>query len=141
MAGVATVAGLLPVVLNLPRVSVVACFDSGHPLYQWVATPELGTAHCLSAPRPVVSWTLMIAATLVVQLLGLPVLLAAGAVLVRGARSLRHSTGRALTSAFVSLTDLIIPRRSPALVPVPVRVVGSRLSSENPRRGPPARRS
>lgn len=137
-AGFATVVGLLPVLLNLPRVSVVACFDNGHPLYQWVPQTDLAVVHCVTAPAPVVSWTLMIGATLVVQLVVLPLLIAAGAILLRGARRLAHSAGQALAAALIELTDLVTPERRPApgYVRVPNRNAG--WSRANPRRGPPA---
>ncbi|HSK33082.1 MAG TPA: hypothetical protein VK903_06325, partial [Propionicimonas sp.] len=71
-AAVLTIAGLVPLLTRLPKVAVVACFDAGHPLYQWVPNaPFTGTAHCLTAPAPAVTWTLMIAATRMVQLLAL----------------------------------------------------------------------
>ena len=138
-AGVATVLGLLPVLLSLPKVSVVACFDSGHALYEWVPRTELaGAVHCVTAPAPMVSWTLMIGATLLVQLLVLPLLLAAGAILLRGARDWAHSAGRALAVAFVQLTELLTPAERPALAYLPVTSRDVGWPSANPRRGPPS---
>jgi hypothetical protein len=137
VAAVLTVAGLLPLLARLPKVAVVACFGAGHPLYEWVpAAPFVGTTHCFTGPAPAVTWTLMIAATFVVQLLALPLLLSLGAVMVRGARHLVHAAGQALTQALVGLSDILLPTRRPAPVYVRVRsnVDGYR---SNPRRGPP----
>lgn len=139
-AGALTILGLLPLLLRLPKVSVVACFDAGHPLYEWVATSGFsGDVHCVSAPAPVVSWTLMIAATLVVQLLLLPVLITAGALLIRGALRLAASAHRALAAALVELSALATPQARPVPVPVRLRYQGAARSRENPRRGPPSR--
>ncbi len=141
-AGVLTILALVPALLRLPRVSVVACFDSGHPLYEWVPTASFtGDAHCVSAPTPVVSWTLMIAATLLVQLLLLPLLLTAGGLLVRGARRAAAAAHRALASALLQLSVLLVPEQR--LIPVRVRAPypGADGSRANPRRGPPSRQS
>lgn len=138
-AGVLTLLALVPLLARLPRVGVVACFDSGHPLYQWVPSTSLtGSAHCVSAPTPVVTWTLMVAATLLVQLVVLPLLLAAGAVLVQGARRLAASADRVLAALLAGLSDLLVPARRP----VPVRIRASYtapLRTRENRRGPPAR--
>nr|WP_300143619.1 hypothetical protein [Propionicimonas sp.] len=139
-AGALTIVGLLPLLLRLPKVSVVACFDAGHPLYEWVATTGFsGDVHCVSAPTPAVSWTLMIAATLLVQLLLLPLLITAGALLVRGALRLATSAHRALAAALVELSALVVPQARPVPVPVRVRYQSAARSRENPRRGPPSR--
>ena len=133
-----TLAALVPLLTRLPKVAVVACFDAGHPLYAWVPeAPFTGTAHCLTAPTPAVTWTLMIAATLVVQLLALPLVLGFGAVLVRGAGKLAHSAGQALTRALIALSDVLLPARRPVPVYVRVRSNDSGWSRANPRRGPP----
>jgi hypothetical protein len=140
VAGALTILGLLPLLLRLPKVNVVACFDAGHPLYEWVPTVGFsGDVHCVSAPTPVVSWTLMIAATLAVQLLLLPLLLTAGALLVRGALRLAASAHRVLAAALFELSALVTPQARPVPVPVRVRYQGSARSRENPRRGPPSR--
>lgn len=134
-----TLLGLLPLLQRLPRVSVVACFDPGHPLYQWVPSTAFGGGvHCVSAPAPVVSWTLMVAATLLVQLLLLPLLVAAGALLVRGARRLADSADRFLAVVLDLLRAPLAPQRQP--VPLRVRVDrgDTGRSRENPRRGPPS---
>jgi len=137
-AAVLTVAGLVPLLARLPKVAVVACFDAGHPLYVWVSdAPFTGTTHCLTGPAPAVTWTLMIAATLVVQLLALPLVLGLGAVLVRGARHLVHAAGQALTRALVGLSDVLLPARRPVPVHVRVRSNDADWSRANPRRGPP----
>jgi hypothetical protein len=137
-AAVLTIAGLVPLLARLPKVAVVACFDAGHPLYQWVPdAPFTGTAHCLTGPTPAVSWTLMIAATLMVQLLALPLVLGLGAVLVSGARHLVHAAGQALTRALVALSDVLLPARRPVPVYIRVRSDDADLSRANPRRGPP----
>ena len=137
-AGALTLLALVPLLLRLPRVSVVACFDVGHPLYQWVPSTA---AHCLSAPTAAVAWTLMVASTLVVQVVLLPLLLAAGALLLRAARSVAASALRLLESALLQLSAVLVPR--PRLVPVQVRTgyPGVDRSRENPRRGPPSRLS
>lgn len=133
-----TIAGLVPLLARLPKVAVVACFDAGHPLYAWVPeAPFTGTAHCLTAPAPAVGWTLMVAATLVVQILALPLMLGLGAALVRGARHLAYTAGQAVTRVLVGLTELLVPSARP--VPVYVRVPGNARdwARANPRRGPP----
>jgi hypothetical protein len=133
-----TLAGLVPLLTRLPTVAGVAWFDAGHPLYEWVPdAPFTGTAHCLTTPTPAVTWTLMIAATLVVQLLALPVVLGLGALLVRGARHLVHTAGQALTRALVALTDVLLPARRPVPVYIRVRSNDAGWSRANPRRGPP----
>ena len=137
-AAVLTIAGLVPLLARLPKVAVIACFDAGHPLYEWVPdAPFTGTAHCLTGPAPAVTWTLMIAATLVVQLLALPLVLGLGAVLVRGARHLVHAAGQTLTRALVALSDVLLPARRPVPVPIRVRSNDAGWSRANPRRGPP----
>lgn len=137
-AAVLTVAGLVPLLARLPKVAVVACFDAGHPLYEWVPdAPFTGTTHCLTGPAPAVTWTLMIAATLVVQLLTLPLVLGLGAVLVRGARHLVHAAGQALTQALVALSDVLLPARRPVPVYLRVRSNDADWSRANPCRGPP----
>ena len=137
-AAVLTVAALVPLLARLPKVAVIACFDAGHPLYEWVPdAPFTGTAHCLTAPAPAVTWTLMVAATLVVQLLALPLVLGLGAFLVRGARHLVHAAGQALTRALIALSDVLLPARRPVPVYVRVRSNDAGWSRANPRRGPP----
>jgi len=139
VVGLLTVLALVPVLLRLPRVSVVACFGTGQPLYQWIPNLESGAApQCVSAPTPVVSWTLVIAATLLVQLVLLPLLILAGAVLVRGSLRLIGSADRILLTALVQLAELVAPRRR--LAPVPVRTSRPRdvVAGVNRRRGPPS---
>lgn len=137
-AAALTIVGLVPVLASLPKVAVVACFDVGHPLYQWVpAAPFSGTAHCLSAPAPAVTWTLMIAATLVVQLLALPLLLGVGAVLVRALRHLAHTARTALALALAGVSEVLVPARRPIPVYLPVRSGDADWSRANLRRGPP----
>ncbi|MGV8910188.1 MAG: hypothetical protein ACOH1Y_14500 [Propionicimonas sp.] len=137
-AAVVTVLGLIPILARLPKVTVVACFDTGHPLYQWVPdTPFTGLAHCVTAPAPAVGWTLMIAATLVVQLLALPLMLAFGALLLRASRRLVYAAGKALTRALVVLSEVLVAGPRPAPVYVRVRDDGGGWSRANPRRGPP----
>jgi hypothetical protein len=137
-AAVLTLAGLVPLLARLPKVAVVACFDAGHPLYEWVPDATFtGTAHCITGPSPAVTWTLMVAATLVVQLLALPLILGLGAVLVRGARRLGHAAGQALTRALVALSDVLLPARRPVPVYIRVRSNDAGWSRANQRRGPP----
>lgn len=136
VAGLLTVLALVPLLLRLPRVSVVACFDGAHPLYQWI--PNTSGVTCVSAPKPVVSWTLMIAATLLVQLVLLPLLILAGALLVQGSRRLAGSAERVLSAALVQLSGLFVPQRQPVLVRVETRYRGIAPTRENPRRGPPS---
>ncbi|MGC3992736.1 MAG: hypothetical protein QM779_01165 [Propionicimonas sp.] len=138
-AAVLTILGLLPVLQHLPKVSVVACFEAGHPLYQLVATTEfVGGSHCVSAPTTVVSWTLMVGASLVVQLALLPLLLTVGTLLLRAAGRLAASADRVLAAALVRLAALLVPAQQPlpAYVRTPYR--GSGRTRANPRRGPPA---
>ena len=138
-AAVLTVAALLPLLTRLPKVAVVACFDAGHPLYAWVpAAPFTGTAHCLTGPTPAVTWTLMIAATLVVQLLALPLVRGLGATFGRSAVKLAHSLGQALTRALIALSEVLLPADRRVPVPVRVRSDDSGWSRANPRRGPPS---
>lgn len=129
---------VLPLLLQLPRVSVVACFDAGHPLYEWIPSTPAAFVHCVSAPTPAVSWTLMIAATLVVQLVLLPLLLTAGGLLVRAARRTAAAADRVLTAALVQLSALLVPEQR--LVPVRVRAQyrGVDVSAAHRRRGPPS---
>ena len=139
VAAVMTVAGLVPLLANLPNVAVVACFDAGHPLYQWVPNaPFTGTAHCVTAPGPAVGWTLMVAATLVMQFLALPLIIAGGAILLRGGRRLVHAAGKALTRVLLGLAALMVTVPRPVPVYVRVREHEARSSRANPRRGPPA---
>ncbi|MFT4111002.1 hypothetical protein [Propionicimonas sp.] len=138
-AAVLTILGLLPALQRLPRVSVVACFDAGHPLYQFVATTEfVSGAHCVSAPTTVVSWTLMLGASLVVQLAVLPLLLTVGTLLLRAAGRLAASADRVLAAALVRLAALLVPEQKPATVPVRTQYPRAARTRENPRRGPPA---
>ena len=101
------------------------------------SAPLAGTAHCLTAPAPTFGWTLVIAATLVVQVLALPLLLGVGAALVRGARKLAYAARRALNLALVGLTELRFPARRQVAVPVRVRGFAADWPRANPRRGPP----
>lgn len=138
VAAVATVLALVPILARLPKVTVVACFGVGHPLYEWVPdSPFTGMAHCVTAPAPAVGWTLMIAATLVIQLLALPVILGLGGLLLRASRSLVHAAGKALTQALVVLSEVLVPGPRPVPVYVRERNGGAGLSRANPRRGPP----
>lgn len=137
LAAVFTVAALLPLLARLPKVAVVACFEAGHPLYQWVPITEFGGG-CVTTSASVVGWTLMVAATLLVQLVLLPFILTAAAFLVRSARRLARSASQALVAALVQLSELFVPDQRPGLVPVPISRSGPGLSRENPRRGPPA---
>lgn len=139
VGAVFTLLGLLPLLLRLPKVSVVACFDAGHPLYEWIPSQELASgAHCVSAPAPIVSWTLMVAATLLVQLFLLPLLLTAGAFLVRGARRWAASADRVLAAVLLQLVALFVPEQQPVPVPVRTRYHGTVRTRENPHRGPPS---
>jgi len=138
ITGVLTVLALVPALLRLPRVSVVACFDSAHPLYQWVPSTEFSAGvHCVSAPASVVSWTLMVGATLIVQLVLLPLMLVLGTVLMRAARRLSAIAHQALAAALVQLSALLVPGRRPIPVPIRVQSTGALRTRENPRRGPP----
>lgn len=136
--GVATLLALVPLLLRLPKVSVVACFESGHPLYEWVPTQFAGDVHCVSAPAPVVSWTLMVAATLLVQLVLLPLLLTAGALLVRGARRVAEGADRVLAAVLIVLDALFVPEPEPVRIPVRRHYQGIARVRENPHRGPPS---
>ncbi len=135
VAALVTIAVLLPALLRLPRVSVVACFDTAHGLFEWV--PSFGETTCISAPTPVVTWTLMVAATLLVQLLLLPLLLTAGVVLLKAARRGVTRVDQALWAALGQLAELPIFTPRPAPIPIRVRYENSPVSRSNPRRGPP----
>jgi len=137
LAAVATIACLWPMLARLPKVSVVACFDAAHPLYALVPA-EFGELHCLSAPAPVVRWTLMIGATLLVQALVLPLLVTVGAFVARGLRRFALSAKRRLALALTELSELVVPQQR--LVPVRVHARGDDIlwSRANPRRGPPS---
>lgn len=137
-AGALTIMAVLPLLLQLPRVSVVACFDAGHPLYEWIPNTPATLLHCVSAPTPAVSWTLMIAATLAVQLVLLPLLLTTGGLLVRAARRTVAAADRVLAAALVQLSALFVPEQR--LVPVRVRAQyrGVDVSPAHRRRGPPS---
>ncbi len=138
VAAALAVAALLPVLVRLPRVAVVACFDPGHPLYSLVPSVEpAGAVHCVTAPAPVVSWTLMVAATLLIQLVVMPAALLAAMLMLRAARRLA-GFGRRLLAVALSRLDGVLPTW-PRPAPVPVRVVATRpgWSRANPRRGPP----
>lgn len=141
MAGLLTVLGLVPLLLRLPKVSVVACFDPTHPLYQWI--PDSGFApgaHCVSAPTSVVGWTLMVGVTLMIQLVVLPALFVAGAVLLRAARGLASIADRVLHAALIQLDRLALPECRPVAVPVRTAFATMARTRENPRRGPPISR-
>lgn len=137
LAAVATVAALVPVLTGLPRVAVVACFDAAHPLYSLVPA-EFGELHCLTAPAPVVAWTLMVGSTLLVQALLLPLILTVGVVGLRALRRFGLSAKRRLALVLGELGELVVPQRRP--VPVRVRVQHRDLHAArvNPRRGPPS---
>ncbi|MFT3831977.1 MAG: hypothetical protein QM711_01470 [Micropruina sp.] len=129
-------AALLPLLDRLPRVAVVACFDAGHPLYSLVPASPDGV-HCVTAPEPVVTWTVMVAAALVVQLVLAPAALLVAAVLLAGARRL-IGIGRGVLAAALAQLDTIVPAwPQPAPVPVPVRATGPGWSRVHPHRGPP----
>lgn len=128
---------LVPLLQRLPRVAVVACFDAGHPLYTLVPTTG-GGAHCLTAPAPVVGWTLMVAATLLVHLVLMPMALLAAILLLRGARWVAGAGRRLLASLVARLDGLVVAWWRPAPLPVPVPVAGPGWARANPRRGPPA---
>ncbi|MFZ0531320.1 MAG: hypothetical protein WAL91_12380 [Propionicimonas sp.] len=136
LAAIATLAALWPVLVKLPRVAVVACFDAAHPLYALVPT-DIGAVHCVTAPAPVIGWTLMIGVTLLVQGLLLPIILGAAALLVRGLSRFAATTRRRLALALLDLAALVVPQRRP--VPIPIRVSHTQphWSRVNPRRGPP----
>ena len=138
VAAVMTVVGLVPLLAKLPKVAVLACFDPGHPLYLWVPEATFtGTAHCVTAPAPAVGWTLMVAATLVMQFLALPLMVAGWAILLRGGRRLVHAAGKALTRVLCGLTELAVGVPRPVPVYVRVRADQAGSSRANPRRGPP----
>ncbi|MFT4226676.1 hypothetical protein [Micropruina sp.] len=132
-------AALLPLLDRLPRVAVVACFDAGHPLYSLVPSTEpAGAIHCVSAPAPVVSWTLMVASTLVVHLVLTPAALVAAALLLSGAQRL-IGIGRGVLVAALAWLEGVAVLAWPQPAPVPVPVVAARpgWNRVNPRRGPP----
>ncbi|MFT4294177.1 MAG: hypothetical protein QM582_02060 [Micropruina sp.] len=129
-------AGLLPLLARLPKVAVVACFDAGHPLYTLV--PSSGAVHCVTAPAPVVNWTLMVAAALLVHLVLVPAALLAAGVLLAGARRLVGIGRGVLAAALAWLDGVTVPAwPQPAPAPVPVLATRPGWSRVNPRRGPP----
>ena len=139
VAAALAVAALLPLLGRLPRVAVVACFEAGHPLYSLVPSTEpAGAVHCVTAPEPVVSWTLMVAATLVVQFVLMPSALLAAMLLLRGMRRLA-GFGRGLLAAALARLEgaLVNAWPQPAPVPVPVHATRPGWARVNPRRGPP----
>ncbi|MFT3862483.1 hypothetical protein [Micropruina sp.] len=136
-----TLVALLPLLARLPRVAVVACFDTAHPLYTLVETHAAGNpANCVTAPAPVVTWTLMVAATLLVQAVLLPAGLFAAAVLLRHAHRLAEAGRQLLALIFGRLATLVVVVSWPA-APAPIPVAGSTPAHRrsNPRRGPPRR--
>lgn len=137
-AAVCTLLALVPVLARLPRVAVTACFDASHPLYTLVPSTAVGMpVTCVTAPEPVVTWTLMVAATLVVHLVLMPVALAAALVLLTGVRRLVAFGGRllavalAFVAAIVDVPWLLAPAVAPVFVTAPAH------ARVNPHRGPP----
>lgn len=130
-----TVAALLPLLRQLPAVAVVTCFEPGHPLYSLV--PSVESVHCITAPATVVSWTLMVGATLAVQLVLLPLALLGAGLLLRGARELAGFGRRLLALVFAWLDGVAQLGWRPAPVPVRVGAATRGWSRTNPRRGPP----
>lgn len=140
VAALLAITVVAPLVQRLPRVALVACFDAGHPLYAWVSTVEpAGAVNCLTAPAPVVSWTLMIAATLLLHLVLMPAALLAVVLLLRGARWVADAGRRLMAALIAWFEDLVVVWWRPAPVPVPVRTSDPGWVRANPRRGPPAR--
>lgn len=137
LSALLAIAMVAPLLERLPKVAVVACFEAGHPLYTWVPTTD-GGAHCLTAPAPVVGWTLMVAATLLIHLVLIPAALLTAVLLLRGARLLVDAGRRLLAAVLAQLDDLVVVWWRPAPVPVPVPITASARSRANPRRGPPA---
>ena len=130
------VVALLPVLLRLPRVAVIACFESGHPLY--TLTAQRAPFDCVAAPGPVIGWVLMVAGAVLIHLLVLPVLAAGIGLLARGLLGVIAAMRRTLVLAFgvpalpVLLSVRLDADREPAyaVADVPHRT--------NPRRGPPS---
>lgn len=138
VAAALAMAALLPMFERLPRVAVVACFDAGHPLYSLVPSAEpAGAVHCVTAPAPVVSWTLMVAATLVVQLILAPAALLAALLMLRGMRRLAGFGRQLLAVALAWFEGVVIAWPRPEPVPVPVFATRPGWARVNPRRGPP----
>ncbi|WP_145978645.1 hypothetical protein [Granulicoccus phenolivorans] len=134
VAALLTVALLAALLRRLP-VAVVICFDPQQPLYSWI--PGELPGHCVTAPGTTIGGTLMVAATLAVQLVVLPLLLATAAVLAREVGR-AHTRVRLLVRALcVGPVLLVLPGRTefPAAEPVPV---GGPRAERHPRRGPPA---
>ena len=128
---------VVPLLQRLPKLAVVACFDAGHPLYSLVPTTADG-AHCVTAPTPVVGWTLMVAATLLIHLVLMPAALLAVVLLLRGARWVAGAGRRLLAAALAQLDDLVVVWWRPAPAPAAIRVTDPARARANPRRGPPA---
>lgn len=137
LAALITLVAVLPLLARLPRVAVVACFDAGHPLYTLTETHAGIAANCVTAPAPVVTWTLMVAATLLVHALLLPAALLAAGLLLRGARHLVDSGRRLLAVVLGRLRAIVVVSWPAAPVLVPVTVTRPAYGRTNPRRGPP----
>ena len=135
-SAVIAVLALLPALLSLPRVAVIACFEAGHPLY--TLTPQTAAVDCVSAPGPVIGWVLMIAGTVLVHLLVLPVLLAASGVLARLLLRVIAAVRRTLLLTLMAPTvPVFAVSRLDADGPA-ARVVADVLHRAQPRRGPPS---
>ena len=137
LAALITLVALVPTLARLPRVAVVACFDAGHPLYTLTENHSAAAANCVTAPAPVVTWTLMVAATLLVHAVLLPAALLAAGLLLRGARQLVESGRRMLALVLGRLSGIVVESWPAAPVPAPVPVTSPAHRRINPRRGPP----
>ncbi len=80
----------------------------------------------------------MVAATLLVQVFLLPVLVATGAVLIRGARRLAESADRLLAALLTGFGAPAVPQRQPVGVRVRSGHIDLVRSRANPHRGPPS---
>lgn len=135
LAAALTGLALLPLLDRLPKVIVVTCFESGHPLYQWV--PETAPTACLSMPGEVVGWVLMIAGTTLVHAALLPALMGASAVLLRTLLRLVGGLDALLAGALLRPRPAHVPATGAALPRVPVLSARDAGRALPLRRGPP----
>jgi len=93
---------------------------------------------CVAAPGPVIGWVLMIAGTVLVQLVLLPVLLAASGLLASGLMGLVAAMRRTLELAFGAPVLPVFARVRFDAEPSLGYAVSDGPHRTNPRRGPPS---
>lgn len=130
IAALLTVGVMIALLRRLP-VAVVICFDPEQPLYSWIP------GHCFAAPGTTIGGTLMIAATLAVQLVLLPLLLAALALIAARVRRVRTRMRLLVRALCAGPVLLVLPAGGEFVAPEPA-VCGPVPAPRHPRRGPPA---